>query len=352
MFNFIKKAFPKRCLGIDIGTSNIKVVEIYRIGNKKRLENYGQISSAGLSRKGDILFSSQNIAESIKSIISEMKTKTRQVVFSIPDFSTFFTNLELPPMTKEELSEAVKYEARRYIPLPINEITLDWQIIGDKSSSTNFKILLVAVPNEVVAKYREIAVLSELQLVSLEAEAFSLMRALVGENENQQVALIDIGAKSTVCSIIDGKILKRSHSLDMSGNAFSSAIAKSLNIDLDKAEELKKQWGIINNAVGKDGQIARKALLSLLEVALREIKEILEDFYKQEGKEIQKIIIAGGASLLPGLPEYFKRFFGKKVEIGNPFLGVSYPPILNKTVFKMSTSFAIAAGSALRGLEY
>ncbi len=352
MWNFIKKVLPKKCLGIDIGTSQVKVVEVYGTGRQKKLENYGQISWSGSPEKNAALPFGQDAGEAIKAIIKEADIKSKQVVFSIPDFLTFFTNLELPSMPKEELSQAIKYEAKRYIPLPVEEVTLDWQMIEGESSGKNIKILLVAVPNEIVRQYSEIAKSSHLDLLSLEAEAFSLSRSLLKESEKGPVALIDVGARSTVCSIVDDKILKISHSLDMAGDVFTSTLAEGLGIDFNEAETLKKQCGIKNNTGEEGGLLVREILTPLLDAALRKIKEILRNFYHQERKNIEKIIITGSASLLPGLDEYFKDSLGKEVEKGNPFSGIAYPPILDKTLAEMGPGFAIAVGSALRGFEY
>jgi type IV pilus assembly protein PilM len=351
MFNFIKNIFPKRCLGVDIGTSCIKVVEIKKAGKKKTLENYGQVSSVELY-KGGSLFSTQETAKLLTAVMRETEIKADDVAFSIPDFSTFFTNLELPLMSKEELPQAVQYEARRYIPLPISEVTLDWQIIKNGENKKNQKILLMAVPNEIVTKYKEVAEFSKLKIVSLEAEAFSLVRALTKEGDKDVIALIDIGSKSTVCSIVDGTTLKRSYSLNLSGSAFSLAIKKKLEVSLKEADRLKKQHGIINRSSKKRDISTREILIPLIDQALEEIKKVLESFHKEEEKEVEKIIIVGGSSLTPGLKEYLEKSLNKKVELGNAFSGITYPPILKETMSKMNPEFAAAVGSALRGLEY
>jgi len=366
MWNPIQRFLSKRFLGIDIGTSYVKAVEIYKSGRQRKLENYGQISSSVFREKPfrtfekrSLLLSNEDIAKAIKSIIEEAEIKTKQVVFSIPDFSTFFTSFELPPMTKEELPEAVRYEARQHIPIPLTDVVLDWQIIKSKpldEKKISFEILLAAVPNEVINQYEEIARISQLELIALEAEVFSLIRSLVREDEKGPVALIDIGAKTTTCSIVDKRILKTSHSFDMSGNDLTSTLAKGLNISFGEAEKIKKQYGIVeegaSGAAEGNSQVIREMLLPLIDVILREIKGILDNFYQQERKEIEKVIIAGGTALLPGLKEYFKKSFDKKeVEIGNPFSNISYPPLLEKTLGEMGPSFAIATGAALRGLQ-
>jgi len=356
------KIIPKKFLGIDIGTSSIKIVELSRWGERRKLENYGEIEISALYKKpfrtfekSTLLLSNQNISRVIKAIIEEAKIKTRQVIFSIPDFSSFFTNFDLPPMTKEELSQAVVYEARRHVPMPLGEVTLDWQVIGGQISNrekTEVKILLVAVPNEVINQYQEISEISGLELFALEAEVFGLLRSLVREEEKKPIALVDIGAQTTTCSVIDNKILKTSHSFDLSGNELTEVVSKSLGIDYKRAENLKKKYGILADQrpdIEKEG--VREILLPLIDIILREIEKVSKNFYLTERKEIQKVILAGSSALIPGLKEYFQTSLKKEIEVANPFSNIFYPPILEKTLKETGPSFAIAVGMALRGLE-
>jgi len=360
MWNPFEFLFPKKFLGIDIGTSYLKVVELSKAGHQQKLENYGTLQSSVIYQKpfrtfekNTLVLSSEDIARAILAIIKETRIKTRACTLSIPDFSTFFTNIELPPMTREELPEAVRAEARSHIPLPIGEVTLDWQVIEGEVSDTkktNLKILLVAVPNEVINQYQRIAKIADLELIALEAEVFGLIRSLVDEEEKRPISIIDIGARSTTCSIVEKKKLKISHSFDMSGNELTRMVAKSLNIDYQEAENLKKKYGI-SNVEGKAGEV-KEVLLPLIDVIVRESERIFNTFSSTERKEIQKVILTGGTALLPGLKDYFAKKFKKEVEVTNPFTRIFYPPILEKTLENLGPSYAIAVGMALRGFEY
>ena len=365
-----KSFLPKKSLGIDIGTSSIKLVELSAFRERKKLENYGEIKAEVLYQKpfrtfekNTLLLSSRDIARAIQAVMEEANIKTRKTVFSIPDFSSFFTNFELPPMTKEELPQAVTYEARRHIPLPLGEVTIDWEVIEDRrplNQKKNLKILLVAVPNEVINQYREIARFSNLELLALEAEVFGLVRSLIliPEDEKRTLGLVDIGAQTTTCSIIEKKVLKKSHSFDTSGDDLTDQVAKSLSVDYKMAEELKEKYGLQEiplprtmTTFQEEARSIREILLPLIDIILREIENIVKNFYQVEGKGIEKFIIAGGSALIPGLKEYFQDSLKKEVEVANPFSKIFYPPILEKEIKKMGPSYAIAVGMALRGLE-
>jgi type IV pilus assembly protein PilM len=348
------KIFSKNFLGIDIGTFSIKIVEVSKFGNRYKLENYGELRAEGLYEKpfrtfekSTLLLSSQDIARSVSAILKEANIKTKKVAFSIPDFSSFFTWFNLPPVTEKEISQAVRYEARQHIPVPLSEVTLDWRIIEGKVSpelKSKVKILLVAVPNEVVNQYQEIANFCQLELQSLEAEVFGFSQSLV-KNEKGVIVLIDIGARSTTCNIVDNGVLKRSHSFDVFGNQLTENISHALGISYNEAEKLKKKQGILQESS------LREILLPLIDLILIEIKKTSKSFCEAESKKIEKIIIAGGTALLPGLKEYFAAQLKKETVIADPFSELFYPPILEKKLKKMGPSYAIAVGMALKGLK-
>ena len=367
------KFLPKKFLGIDIGTSAIKIVELSSFAGKIKLENYGEMATRVLYQepfrtfeKSTLLLSAQDIPRVIKEILEEANIKTKESIFSIPDFATLFTTFELPPMTAEELPQAVSAEARRQVPLPLGEVTLDWQLIEGRVSdreNTKLKILLAAVPDEVISQYQQIAELSGLKLFALEAEVFGLIRSLIEKKENRAIGLIDIGARTTTCSIIEKRLLKVSYSFDTSGDDFTERIVKGLEMEEEMAENLKRKYGIlISPQLPTESKDIREILLPLIDIILRESEKIFRNFYLKEGKEIDKIILAGGTAFLPGILEHFQNYFNpapeqarygarKEIEIANPFLKIFFPPILEKTLKEMGPAYAIAVGMALRGFE-
>ncbi len=371
LFRNIFKARPKKFLGIDIGTSFIRIVEIGRNGQNRRLENYGEIGESSFgeqpfrtSKKSTLSLSDKNIAEAIRAVLKEAGIQTKEVNFSIPDFYSFFTSFKLPIMSKEEIPEAVRYQVRPFVPLPLEEIALDWSIIEGQPSKTPLKVLVVAIPMEVVSQYQEIARLAGLELKILESEVFALTRALVkNEKTKKVVSLIDIGARSTTCSILEEGILKTSYSFNIAGNQLTEVVAKSLDVKYNEAEDLKKQQGLIV----KDSRLKKfvggkqsrnlseedipKILIPLTDSILEEIKKVFRDFYRIEGKEVDKIILSGGTVLTPGLEKYFVDELKKEVINADPFLHIVCPPILTATLKKMGPLYGIAVGLALKGFE-
>ncbi|MCX6764260.1 MAG: type IV pilus assembly protein PilM [Candidatus Nealsonbacteria bacterium] len=342
----------KSFLGIDIGVSSIKIIELARWGGRVELKNYGYLSISPFREEpfqklseDTFLLSTSQIVKVIKSILITADIKTREAVFTIPDFSTFFTSFELPPMSQEELQEAVTFEARQHIPVPISEVVLDWFLIEGKAGKkeTNLRVLLVAVPNDLIGRYQEIAKQTGINIKYLEAEAFSLTRALSKE-EKGVICVLDIGAQSTTINIIDGGALKLSHSFDVSGNDLTSALIKSLNTTPENADSLKNKYGL-------ESLETKEVLSPLVNIIIMEIEKIFKDFYLAKGSEVKKIILSGGSAFLPGLVGYLSSYFKKEVLIANPFLNIFCPPVLEKKLEKMGPSFTIATGAALRGIK-
>ena len=188
----------------------------------------------------------------------------------------------------------------------------------------------------------------------LEAETFGLLMSL-GQTDKMIIALVDVGARSTSCSVVEEGTLKNSHSFDIAGNEMTQAVRRSLGIEYEEAEELKKKYGVgavLSKTAEPEAEKVAKALLPSVDAILTEIRRIFHTFSLEEKKEIEKVVLAGGSSLLPGMKEYFADSLQKKVELINPFTRIFSPPVLEKIVKnEISPKYAIALGAALRGLE-
>ena len=282
--NPFKVFFPRKVVGVDIGTSAIKLVELSVWGETKKLENYGEIKSKflykepSLNEKSSNILSTDIISKAIRAILEEARIKTKAVTFSISDFSTFCTSFDIPPMTEKEIATAIRYNAAQYITLPITEVTLDWRVmplsLGSKNSS--LKVFLVAVPNQVIQEYQIIAKKAGLDLYSLEAEVFGITRALVKDNK-KTICLTDIGVQSSTINIVDKGFIKRSYSFNFDSNQLTRSVSSVLGLRYDQAEEIKNKEGI--NSSRSD---IVTTLRSLVEPLLMEIKTISAEFFQQE----------------------------------------------------------------------
>ncbi len=357
----IFRRHPKKFLGIDIGTSSIRVVEVGKKGQTLQLENYGEIKTPFIKKRPFRIFeknilslSERDTAQAIRSINLEAGIQTKDANFSVPDFCSFFTTLELPSMSKEKIFQAIRYQIRPYIPLPLSEVTLDWTITEGEISKTPLKVLVVAIPNHDIEQYKTIAHFANLTLRFLEPEVFALARSSIKDKLGEKIiALIDMGARSTTCSIVEKRIVKISHSFNIGGNDLTEVIAESLNIGYNKAEEMKRRYGLafVNGEQEEASKDIKKVLTPLVDSVLEEVKRTFRDFYRVEGKEVEKIVLAGGVMLSSGLKEYFSTGLKKEVVITKPFSNILYPSILRQTLMKLGPSYAISVGLASKGFQ-
>lgn len=311
------------------------------------------------------------VVKIINDLTQKAKFQVRDAVFSIPIFSTFTTLIELPSMPKEEIDQAIKFEARQYIPIPINDVVYDWDFVGmsrfkkDFNASANkklekAKIILVAVPKEIINRYINIAKLSNLNLKGLESENFSLIRSLLG-NDRSSSCIIDIGSRNTNVSIVDKGSLILTRSIDTSGVDFTRVIVKGMGVDSARAEEIKRTEGLSgfgkgdNSSSGgpvdlKGEKEIAKILFPIVDIIAMEAEKIINIYSKKNGSSVGKIILTGGSANLPGFTDYLSKKLNKPVFIGNPWSRIVYLKELEKVLQARSANFAVAVGAAMRNL--
>ncbi|OHA63465.1 MAG: hypothetical protein A3E07_00980 [Candidatus Wildermuthbacteria bacterium RIFCSPHIGHO2_12_FULL_45_9] len=350
---FSRTIVPKSFIGVDIGTSALRVVELSGWGDRKTLKNYAQLRVESLYDKpfrayeqNSLALSSQDLARALRALFEDAGMKNRKAIFSISDFSSFFTSFELPAtITRKELESAVQFEARKHIPLSLSEVTMDWQILDgpDKGKGTNpYRVLMVAVPNEIVNEYQNIAKIAGIELIAIEAEVFGVIRACLPE-EHGLTLLIEMGAQTTTISVVENRKLYLSRSMDQGGNALTRRISEALAIDYLAAEKEKIAKGL-DVKVGET-----KILLPIVDLIVTEVDKFRQVAERQEKKTIGKIVIAGGSARLPGLAAYMQSKIGVPAEVANPFREIVYPPVLEPVVQDMGPAFSVAIGIALRG---
>lgn len=348
--------FSKSVLGIDIGVSSIKLVELSARGSKKKLENYVQfqLPGAGGSLKAfhsqeGVLFT-EEVALVLKAIMKKTGIKQKKVTFSIPDFSTFFTTFSLPPMGEEEVPKAIEFEARHHIPVPLSDVNFDWQIIEKekKLPTVRLKVLLVAVPKKVLQSYQEVAQLCGLNLKGMEAEVFGLIRAVVPKEKTPEVVcMVDIGWQSTTVSLVKKNNLVASHSFDISGSRLNKALSSGLSVSAEEAEVLKRKHGLNPNKAD-----IFKILSEQINVLAGSIDKVCRDF-SETGEQpiIESIMLVGGNSALIGLEEYLANRLQKKVQRANPFADIVTASLLQDRLKQLGPTFAVALGVSMMGFE-
>lgn len=363
MFDFLK-AKHKSFLGIDIGTSSIKVVQLGSEESRIKLETYGLLETYGKVEilQGTIQTSSVSLLGSqvsglLQELLEKSKVTARDAVLSVPVFSTFSAVMELPDMPYSEIESAIPYEARQYIPIPISEVILGWNIVGKKNrpgvngnganAAPKIEVMLVAIPKEVANKYYEIAKSVGLSLKAIELESFALARSLIGDDATTTL-IVDIGAKSTNVLIADNSYVMINKGVDTSGNEITRSLSHGLNVDYKRAEILKREKGIIDSTDG-DHAIT-SIMLPVIDTVANESQRVVDLYFHKSKRKIERIIICGGTAHLPGLLDHFSKKFNLPVSVGNPWNKIIYPEKLAPVLNNLAPSFCVAVGLGIREL--
>ena len=350
---FLKFAsfFRKSVIGLDIGTLSIKAVEITKkesgelmLSNYALFDNYQKIELILNSGEGIFLSNEAETAKLIQWLFKQAGIVTKDVNISIPASFAFTTLIEFPYMPDNEINKAVPYEARQYVPMPIAQVALDWSIIKEEGEG-RVKVFLIAIPYEIIEKYKRIAQLAGLNLQALEFENLGTVRSLT-RSDPLPSFIVDMGAHFTrVIAVYRGNIYS-SKNIEFAGNSLTAAIASGAQIDYLRAESIKRDRGL--RVFPQEAEL-KNLMLPLLDKIMSDIKRELEDAQRVIGKRIEKIVLCGGTATLAGLLEYAAPQFPEhSFSMGNPLKDIEVPSNVAANLRDKAHKFATAVGLALR----
>ncbi len=339
-------------LGIDIGDSSLKMVELKKKGGKIYLSNYAfseNVSELNFNKIEDTNY----LAQAISKVIKDAGFQSRRATVSLPTFSVFSSIISVSVPDKKMLAKVVTDEARKVIPLPLDEMILDWKIIPDEKgkirSSGNMQVFLTGSPKKLVQKYIEVFKKANLVLSSLETETFSLVRSLVGDDKTPMM-IVEIGANSTDLSIVRDSIPVLNRSLSVCAATITKMLAEVLGMSFSQAEQFKLDLSFSLNDDVKDDKLP-KLVLEAIEPIVTEMK-YLRDFYQSQNEEpLEKVILSGGGALLLNLSDYLSKRLDIKVIIGDPWTRINYPQEIRPVLMENGSKLAVAIGLAMREIE-
>lgn len=346
---------PKQSfVGVDIGTSGIKVAQLGLDGQRPRLMTYGFIEQSSDIVKNDSPASREAAVNALKTLLKESHVTTVKAIAALPSFTVFSSIISLPLMGKKELNSAVRFEAKKFVPMPIDDLVLDWKLIRDTKDAApaaqapkNLRVLITAAPKSLVKRYIDIFRAAGLQIADLETEALALERSLIGTDPSPAM-IVDIGAMATDIAVVVDGIPLINRSIDVGGNTMTKSIAQSLNVDQDRAEQFKRDFGITNAQSGA-AQVP-KTIEFVISSIVNEIR-FVQNLYRSQGSgPIQRIILSGGSSYLVNLPAYLEKTLSIKTFIGDPWARVVYPVELKPALEEIGPRFGVAIGLAMREL--
>lgn len=350
--SFQKK--PEAVLGIDVGSSAIKVVQLKKEGGKFVLETYGAVSIGpyGDKKSGELPnLDVPQLATAITDVLREAHTTTTVAGFSIQSGASLIFILDLPKVKESEYAKIVPTEARKYIPVPLTEVSLDWWVVPQNEyegeSSNKSQVLVVAVRNDTLQQYRDIVKETKLSTSLYELEIFSIIRSSF-HHELEPVVVVDMGARSTRIAIVEYGVVRNFQTISRGSHQISQTLATSLSIPFEKAEAIKKETGMHTS---DDYPEAKKVINTSVEYIFSEINSVLLDYEKEYHRSIGVMYLAGGGVKLPGFLEAAQNEFQFPVSFVEPFDKTKYPEFLQNILHETGPEFAVAVGVALKQLS-
>lgn len=351
--------FTRPPIGLDLSDLSVKIVQLERRGDSDKIYSFGSVPMAqGSVVDGEIIQKEQVIAAIKKVLVSAgpKKIKTKKVICSLPETKAFLRLVSVPKMKEDEVHEAIKWEMEANIPLPLDQVYYDWQVLDMKIGKDKEKtdILVVAVARKVVDQFIEVVELAGLEVNGMEIESIAQTRSFLNdEDEKKKITtlIMDLGDRRASFSISVGNIPCFTTSVPLSSQSMTNAISKGLGVSFEEAEKIKRESGI-GSVI--QGDPIFQAISSTLESLASELEKSMDFYLSGLGysDSVDRIIVCGGGANTKGLIPYLAQRLGKPVEMGNAWRNIHAGkklPIIEK---ERSVQFSTAIGLAIKGLDY
>lgn len=350
----------KSVLGVDVGTSSIKVVQLRRERGRVVLETYGAIALgpyAGVEIGRATSLPAEKLAEALKDVMREANVTTTDAAIAIPYASSLVTIIQLPAAAEKTLAQVVPLEARKYIPVPISEVLLDWSLISGGAHAPKdgkIEVLLVAIHNDTIAKFRSVGSNAALAAAFFEIEVFSAARASL-DHGLAPIAVVDMGAATTKFYVVERGLIRQSHIINHGSQDLTLGASRALNITVAQAEERKRRHGLLGEdmpGVAATGQGSLKQSLELsLTPLVSEIARTAAGWEQQHNQTLSALVLTGGGATLRGLKEFMQDKIQTELRFADPFGKTQAPAFLEGVLKEAGPEFSVSVGLALRRLQ-
>ena len=351
---FKKSTGKKNLVGVDIGSSSIKAVELQKKGNSYHLVHLGFENLSPDTVVDGQIMELNNVSNVITSIFAEHQIKTSRVAAGVSGHSVIVKNIVLPQMSEDELRESFSWHAEEHIPFDISDVNLDYQITSSSSEALN--VLLAACKSDKIANVKQAIQLAGKQPAVIDVDTFALQNCYevnYQPKHGEVVALLNIGASTMNINIMNGTRSVFARDASVGGGQYTSLLQKELGLTFEQAEAVKRGYPLPEGIEARPIQPIIETVSDILALEIRKTMDFYRATAEDSDEAIQKILIAGGSSKLPGLPDYLAKRFEIPVELFDPFRqievdGRKFDPDYMKEIVP---DMAIAVGLALRGVE-
>ena len=331
-------------IGLDIGSSTIKVAQIEKIKKGFQLLSLGKTATPRPGLEADSQKSQVAVADAIKKLLKDLNIKNNRVVIALPEARIASRVIKVPLMSDEELTSSLKYEADAFVPFPLDEAILRHQIIERNEKEGVIEALLVASPKQLVEKYLKLLKLAGLIPLAVETELMALNRALV-EDKSPNTMIVDFGFQSCNFAISRGSNIYLTRSFPVAGEVLTKSLADDLGIDVTQAEEYKKAYGMNKEVL--EGKI-RKIITPLLDDTCNEMRKAIQYFEQEKKEAIKEIILGGGSANLPEVVQVMTANLNIEVRLANPFDLLLYEKSVFSQFEEERSLFSVVIGLAKR----
>lgn len=331
-------------LGVDIGASGIKVVELKNEGGRARLVTYGyseyEEDNATDGPSPDPAAKGKELAE----LCAKSGVSTKRTVTGLPMASVFSTIFTFPEGTEKGLDEMIKSKAKKLSPIPEKDLVIDWKKLAPVPNEKMVKVAVTAASRNMINNYVQIFKASGLELASLETEAYALVRSLLGKDRSPAM-IVDIGSVKTNVLVVKDGVPVIHRTVKIGGNNITALLIEKMKVDMKKAEEIKRNLSL--SKLGGAANLLEEVAGSIIN-EVKFCQSLYAEQYNQES--IEKIVLAGGSAPIFGLVEALRGATGLRVFLGDPWARVIYPEDLRPTLDKIGSGLAIAVGLAMRDI--
>ena len=342
----------KTIVGLDIGSSSIKAVELKKSRGGIELSHVGVEPLANDVVVDSMIMDSPAVASAITKLFTDSGIKSKAVATSVSGHSVIVKRIPVPTMTEDQLADNINTEAAQHIPFDIADVNIDYQILSDDLSGPQMDVLLVAVKKDKILNYTNVLSMAGKAPTIVDIDVFALQNCYEYNYEpspGSTVALLNLGASVMNINILKGSTPLFTREVSVGGHQYTDALQKELDLSFDDAESLK-----LGNKVGTVSEDAKTPILQqVTEIIVLEIQKTF-DFFRASasGEHIEKIYVAGGSSKVPGLVEALRQEFSLPVEILNPFQRITPPQGKGMELIEQNAGqMAVAVGLALRSFE-
>lgn len=353
MFELFKKEEVGQALGLDIGPSAIKVVQLRREKERIILDTYGEIPLGpygGIAVGQAIHLGEEKLLEAVRDLFKEAKVTARNTVVAIDPSSTYVSLIKLPKVDDEQLHTMIPIEARKYIPIPLTEVQMDWWHIptniniGDHEEVVN--IVLAAVNNEILGVYDRLVKKLELTNVEYEIHGYSLVRSST-PHTHKMVLYVDIGSQNTTLSLVFQGIVLDMHVISHGSQEGTMQLVRALSIPVETAEDAKRSFGY-------KGDFSNPYLKDIMQLSsyplFGEVARLSLMYERKYNQHIEGIILAGGGARVSGILDIYAETVHIAGRIATPFERVQVPEFLSEMIERIGPTYAVALGCALKKL--